>query len=52
MFLMAIAIFKVDKSPGIDQILSTYALKITEIVSKPLAHLFNKSLERNEILSD
>jgi hypothetical protein len=45
----AISDFKTNKSPGIDSITSTYAIKIKEIVSKPLSLLFNKSLEVNKI---
>src|SRR5437867_13071169 len=31
---------------------STYALKLKEIISEPLTHLFNKSLSKNEIPLD
>ena len=48
----AIAEFKVNKSPGIDNITSTYALKIKDIVVKPLRLLFNKSIDTNEIPDD
>jgi len=34
--LKAIDEFKANKSPGIDNISSTYALKIKEIVSRPV----------------
>lgn len=48
----AIGEFKVNKSPGVDKISSTYALKIKDIVSEPLALLFNKSLMNKEIPMD
>ncbi len=48
----AIAEFKVNKSPGIDNITSTYALKIKDIVVEPLRLLFNKSMDTNEIPND
>jgi len=50
--LKAIGELKPNKSPGIDNITSTYALKIKEIIAKPLTLLFNKSLETNEVPSD
>ena len=48
--LKAISEFKPNKSPGIDHIFSTFALKIKEIVAKPLTILFNKSTETNKIV--
>jgi hypothetical protein len=48
----AIGEFKVNKSPGADGISSTYALKIKEIVAKPLACLFRRSIVNNEIPLD
>lgn len=48
----AISEFKPNKSPGIDNITSTYALKITDMVAYPLYLLFNKSIETNEIPND
>ena len=48
----AISAFKVNKSPGIDNITSTYAIKIKDIVAKPLRLLFNKSLQTNDIPED
>jgi hypothetical protein len=48
----AIVEFKVNKSPGIDSITSTYAIKVKDIVAKPLRLLFNKSLETSEIPDD
>jgi ribonuclease P/MRP protein subunit RPP40 len=41
--------FKAHKSPGIDGITSTYALKTKEIMAKPLCLLYNSSIERNQI---
>ena len=48
----AIAEFKQNKSPGVDRISSTYALALKDIVSKPLAYIFNMSLGKNEIPLD
>ena len=48
----AISDFKVNKSPGIDGITSTYAIKIKDILAKPLRLLFSKSLQTNEIPED
>src|SRR6267154_560412 len=48
----AISEFKVNKSPGIDKITSTYAIKIKDIVAQPLRILFNKSIDTNEIPKD
>src|SRR6267154_3738410 len=48
----AISAFKVNKSPGIDNITSTYAIKMKDIVAKPLRLLFNKSLQTNDIPDD
>jgi len=50
--LKAIGEFKANKSPGIDNTSSTYALKIKEIVAKPLQLLFNKSIATKEIPSE
>src|SRR6266516_4256699 len=50
--LEAISEFKVNKSPGVDMISSTYALKIKEMLAKPLAYLCNRSLVKNEIPMD
>ena len=47
--IKAISEFKENKSAGIDEINSTYAINIKEIVAKPLRILFNKSLQENEI---
>ena len=44
--------FKPHKSPGIDGITSTYALKTKEILAKPLSLLFNSSIENNIIPSE
>jgi len=44
--------FKPNKSPGVDNIGSTYALKIKEIISKPLTYLFTRSIANNEIPCD
>ena len=44
--------FKTNKSPGIDGITSTYALKIKEIIVNPLVHIFNRSFQNNEIPLD
>src|SRR5437899_3274408 len=49
---IAISDFKVNKSPGIDGITSTYAIKIKDILAKPLRLLFSKSLQTNEIPED
>ena len=48
----AISEFKINKSPGIDNINSTYALKIKDLVAQPLRILFNKSIETSEIPKD
>ena len=48
----AIGHFKPNKSPGIDNITSTYALEIKDIIAKPLQILFNKSIELNEVPDD
>src|SRR3989442_12047029 len=48
----AISEFKVNKSPGIDGITSTYAIKIKDIVAQPLRLLFNKSIDTTEIPND
>src|SRR5437867_11256838 len=48
----AISDFKANKSPGIDGITSTYAIKIKDILAKPLRLLFSKSLQTNEIQED
>jgi len=48
----AIGSFKANKSPGVDGISSTYALKLKKIISKPLAYIFNRSLKCNEIPAD
>ena len=48
----AISEFKVNKSPGIDEITSTYAIKIKDIVAQPLRLLFNKSIDTTEIPND
>ena len=48
----AISDFKTNKSPGIDNITSTYALKIKNTVAYPLQLLFNKSLETSVIPID
>src|SRR3989442_12847623 len=48
----AISEFKVNKSPGIDGITSTYAIKIKDIVAQPLRLLFNKSIDKTEIPND
>src|SRR5437867_6536544 len=48
----AISDFKANKSPGIDGITSTYAIKIKDILAKPLRLLFSKSLQTNEIPED
>jgi len=47
--IKAISEFKENKSAGLDEINSTYAINIKEIVAKPLRIIFNKSLEENEI---
>jgi ribonuclease P/MRP protein subunit RPP40 len=44
--------FKKNKSPGVDEITSTYALKICEIIAGPLSSIFNRSFQHNEIPSD
>jgi hypothetical protein len=44
--------FKRNKSPGIDGITSTYALKIKEIIAYPLSYIFNRSFQYNEIPID
>ena len=44
--------FKEHKSPGLDGITSTYAIKTKEILAKPLYYLFQKSLETNQIPDD
>ena len=44
--------FKRNKSPGIDEIASTYALKIKEIIAYPLTCIFNRSFKYNEIPID
>jgi len=41
----AIDEFKPNKSPGIDNITSTYALETKEILAKPLRLLFSKSIQ-------
>ena len=48
----AISEFKTNKSPGIDSITSTYALKIKDIIAHPLQLMFNRSLEVNEVPLD
>jgi len=48
----AIGEFKNQKSPGVDNISSTYALNIKNIVAMPLAYIFEKSLNNNEIPRD
>ena len=50
--LKAISEFKEHKSPGIDGITSTYALKTKEILAKPLGLLYNSSIDKNEIPKD
>ena len=45
----AVGGFQEHKSPGVDGITSTYALKIKEILAKPLKLLYEKSLGNNEI---
>ena len=44
--------FKMHKSPGVDGITSTYALKTKSILAKPLTLLFNSSLKDNVIPND
>ena len=48
----AIKDFKENKAPGVDEMSSTYALKICDIIAKPLACLYNKSLKCNDIPGD
>ena len=50
--IKALGDFKVNKSPGIDNITWTYALKLKEALAEPLKVLFNKSRELNEIPRD
>jgi hypothetical protein len=44
--------FKPNKSPGIDGITSTYALKTKLLLAKPLTILFNESIKNNVIPKD
>src|SRR6266516_5871805 len=44
--------FKEHKSPGVDGITSTYALKVKEMLAKPLSLLYNRSIDKNEIPKD
>src|SRR3989442_12960912 len=44
--------FKAHKSPGIDGITSTYALKIKDLVAFPLSILFNRLIEESVVPSD
>jgi len=48
----AIDSFKMNKSPGIDGFSSTYILMCKNILAKPLALMFNKSLNTGEIPED
>ena len=50
--IKVISSFKKNKSPGIDSITSTYALKIKEIVATPLAYIFTRSFKCNEVPID
>src|SRR3989442_9122990 len=50
--IRAISEFKEHKSPGVDGITSTYALKIKEMLAKPLMLLYNRSIDKNEIPED
>ena len=44
--------FKEHKSPGLDGITSTYAIKTKNLWAEPLSLLFNNSINNNEIPSD
>src|SRR6266516_4046560 len=44
--------FKEHKSPGVDGITSSYALKLKEMLAKPLRILYNRSIDKNEIPKD
>jgi len=50
--ISSISEFKEHKSPDIDGITSTYALKIKSIIAKPLRLLFTRSIEMTEIPED
>src|SRR3989442_1150337 len=50
--IRAISEFKEHKSPGVDGITSTYALKIKEMLAKPLMLLYNRSIDKKEIPVD
>jgi len=50
--LKTISEFKEHKSPGVDGITSTYAIKSKEMLAVPLQILFSSSLEKNEIPKD
>ncbi len=52
MIIKMISSFKEHKSPGIDGITSTYAIKSKDILAKALCLLFNKSIDRGEIPED
>ena len=44
--------FKEHKSPGIDGITSTYAIKTKDLLAEPLKFLYTNSIQRNEIPED
>jgi len=43
---------KKNKSPGNDEINSTYILGIKDIIAKPLQLIFNKSIDQNQVPND
>lgn len=43
---------KKNKSPGVDEINSTYLLEIKELIAEPLKKLFNKSIEMGIVPED
>ena len=43
---------KMNKSPGVDGITSTYILKIRDMILDPLVHIYNRSFKFNEIPLD
>ena len=47
-----IGALKMNKSPGIDNITSTYILKMKDVITYPLVQIFNWSFQHNEIPSD
>jgi len=50
--IKSISEFKEHKSPGLDGITSTYAIKTKDILAKQLCLLYNSSLAKNQIPDD